>query len=187
MKRFLQDYAKNLYWLWKWLRKVAMVLLLAFMAVLLVSIMGYSKDLETTLDACVLTESGEVLNCEVYIKGELNLYPLRHDQDYLYTEPLGTGARGISINGKPGIGELYAREDHEDLLIGVNDRGTFCMDRKGTKLFAEMDASYLFPEVKSQRCVVAAPATNLEQLKQLLEGQTIPKYHWEKFSWLMGE
>ena len=185
MKEFLKDYARNLFRLWKWLEKAATVLLLILIVVLAVSFMGRSKKLETTLDACVLTESGEVRTCEVYIKGELNLYPLRHDRDYLYTEPLGTGVRGISVNGKPGIGELYAGEDHKDLLIGVNQRGIFFMDREGSRMFAEMDASYLFPDMESQRCVVAAPARNLEELKQLLEGQVLPEIHWEKFSWLM--
>lgn len=184
MKEFLKDYAKNLYRLWKWLRGVAAAALLIFMAVLLISVIGYNRDLETTLDACVLTESGEVLTCEVYIKGELNLYPLRHDQDYLYNESMGTGARGICINGKPGIEQLYAGEDHEDLLIGGNQRGIFFMDREGSRMFAEMDVSYLFPDMESQRCVVAAPASNLEELQQLLEGQPIPQSHWEKFSWL---
>ena len=185
MKDFLKDYAKNLYRLWKWLRGVAAVALLIFLAVLAVSFLGRSKKVETTLDACLLTQSGEVLTCEVYIKGELNLYPLRHDRDYFYTEPLGTGVRGISVNGKPGIGELYAEEDHKELLIGVNDRGTFCMGRNGDRMFAEMDVSYLFPDRESQRCVVAAPASNLEELQQLLEGQVLPEYHWEKFAWLM--
>ena len=185
MKAFLKDYIRNLLLLRRWCAKVALVLLLSFIAVLAVSSIGFNRDLETTLDACVLTQSGEVLTCEVYLKGEMNLYPLSHERDYLYNENMGTGARGICINGKPGIEQLYAGEDHKDLLIGVNNRGVFCMNREGTKVFAEMDVSYLFPEMESQRCVVAAPATSLEELQQLLEGQVLPEYHWEKFSWLM--
>jgi len=185
VKQFWKAYIKNLYLTWRWLGKIAAVLMIAFLAMLLVSWMGSTKNIETTLNACLLTEDGEVLNCQVYIKGELNRYPLRHGADYFYTEPLGTGVRGISINGRPGIGELYCNDSHETLLIGASDRGVYFMDRKASLMFAETDLKYVFPELDSKRCVVAAPASNLEEMKQLLEGQPIPKYHWERFAWLM--
>jgi len=185
MMDFWKSYIKNLYWIWKWFRKVAAVLLLIFMAALLVSWLGHTEEIETTLNACVVTQAGEVRTCQVYIKGEMNLYPMRHGQDYFYTEPMGTGIRGISINGKPGMGELYSNNSHKDLLLGASDRGVYFMNREATLVFAETDLKYIFPELDSQRCILAAPASDVSQVRQLISQQTIPAYHAEKFSWLL--
>lgn len=187
MPKLWKDIARPFFRTWNLVRTVIAVILTAYLILVLFSLTGFTDDLETTLDACVIAEDGQVLTCQVYVKGEMTHYPLRPHQDYFYTEPLGTGVRGISINGKPAIGNLSFDREHQDLAVGVSQRGVYFLDRKATLMFGETDLNYLFPDLSSQRCIVAAPASNAEQLRQLIAGQTIPASHAAKFDWLWQE
>lgn len=141
----------------QWVRIGMLVLGIFMLAVLVVQDLGFPKNVDETLSACVITESGEVLSCEVSLKGEVTNYPFKKDR------------YGMEDSIKVWFGDRWLVEfeyDHGtfDYTIGdaywSGDTVAGVMRRKRDVLFVEMDVKTIYPEMESQRCVLVAPAKN---------------------------
>lgn len=158
-------------------RKMGQILsavLLVFMAVLLVSFVGFPKDIEETCEAAVITESGEVLTCQLQVRGNGTYYPLRQDRNAVEMLSIWAGDNLVVefewVQGTVGFSSSY--------------RYTGILDRENQRLLAEVDGKTISPELEGQRCVVAVPVMEQAAAAEMLAELELPESHQSAFSWV---
>lgn len=157
------------------------VLIFAAIAVICMFIanLGFPKNVEERLPACVITENGEMLNCEIVLRGEVT--------DYIVKK----AKYGMEDRVKVWFGdrwlvefEYYHGTSEYAIADAYWDGNTVegLMSRKRDLLILELDAKMLFPEMDSQRCVLVAPGENgqgaIEILRNVCPEELITSLKW---------
>jgi len=128
--------------------------------------MGFPQNVDENLPACLIMQDGEVLSCEVSLKGEVTNYPFKKDN------------YGMEDWVKVWFGDRWLVEfayyhGTFEYMIGdaywSGDTVEGLMSRNRDLLFLELDVKMLLPEMESQRCVLVAPATEKAEALKLLQ------------------
>lgn len=162
---------------WRRLDTIGSILLLVVLACLVISFVGIPKGLNETVDARVYTEFGEVIPCQVLIKGEVTHYPFRNTADYSIS----------AYRDHILISEMTYNTKKQQYGTCQTYRFTGIKDIAQDVLFVEMDLQTLFPEMGSQRCIIAAPGRQMESIIRILDQEEIPKNIKEAFDWFIPE
>ena len=163
---------------WFRLERIVCILLILFIAGLIISFIGFPKNINEALEGCILTESGEQIPCTVTLEGEVTSYPFRKGK-YSMTDQLR-----VAVDGKFLANACYDRGNtyyvHSDsrtveLILWTNRE----------MLLAEFDIQQFFPEMESCRAILAVPAQNLNQVAELLRDPNLTEDHLKPFLWIL--
>ncbi len=148
---------------------------------LFVKNMGFPRNVEETLPACVITEGGKVRSCEVSLKGEITNYPFKKDE------------YGMEDWIKVWFGDQWLVEFEYyhgtfDYTVAdaywSGDTVSGMMSRKRDLVILELDVKTIFQQEESQRCVLIAPAQNpetaMELFRQVAPEELINSMEWVK-------
>lgn len=177
-------------WFFKMRFKVEIYLIIAvvvFFGVLQFRYIGAPEMVDETMAACAVTVEGEVIPCEVNVKGKLAVHPFANGVDTFESD----AGEGIFINGIPVVYDIhFFQEDGDYWYIKENDqpsyRAQYVVKRECEEFVFCMDVSLIFPERESEPCLIVAPAQNLEEARRILA--RIPKEELsETFSELVNQ
>ena len=145
---------------------------------------GISQDIDQTLAACVVTEDGQGIPCEVRITGEVTVYPLK-DKSHKRS-CTDDGEVTVYANGNR-LGILSFDAGNEEFTYGETYPAVYVMRRDLGIFFAQTDVARIFPEKESQLCVIAAPSENKADAIALLKAQDIPSHYESNFRWVLEQ
>lgn len=152
---------------------VASIVLLVAIGCLLVSCIGFPKELDETVEACVYTESGEEIACQVQIEGEVTRYPFKGYEKYDLDVYLGSirifKMQNISSKEPYAYWQTYR-------LASINDI-------QKEILVVETDIQVLFSERESERCLIVAPALDKETAVKIVKDSAASETMQARFAW----
>ena len=173
----LWKHIKELFWiyikLWWRVNVVGSILMLIALAGLVVSFVGFPKEIDETLDACVYTESGETMFCQIQVKGEVTKYPFRKYSEYdicAYREHIL-------------VSEMDYNTSEQQYGYCHTYRFTGIKDIERVILVVEMDLHTLFPEEESQRCMIVAPALERSEALEIVNNSGDYEIFKAPFAW----
>lgn len=138
-------------------------MLLTFLVILLTCSIGIPEQIAETGNAAVVTESGELRECEVRITGSADRYLLKGEV----------------------VVELKNGKHPYSYSSSYRYTGILC--RAQEAILVEMDYGYLFPEENSMRCVLSIPAGDAGAVKKLLKEIPMAEDVRDAFGWLIDE
>lgn len=152
---------------------VASIVLLVTIGCLLVSFIGFPKELDETVEACVYTESGEAIAGQVRIDGEVTRYPFKGYEQYdldVYWESVRIfKLQNISSKAPYAYWQTYR-------LTSINDI-------QKEILVVETDIQVLFPERESQRCLIVSPTVDMETAMKIVKDSAASETIKAQFAW----
>ena len=163
---------------WFKLERISCILLVLFIASLVTSFIGLPKQVNETLEACILTEASEQIPCTVALEGKVTYYPFRPGKHAMTDQLRVTVDGNFLANACYDTGNTYyVHSDSRtvELILWIG-RDT---------LLAEFDIQQLFPQRESCRAVLAAPVQSPEQIGSLLNDPNLAAIHRESFSWIL--
>ena len=108
--------------------------------------LGFPKEINETLPATVITESGQTLECTLEIRGEVTDDPLNKDK-------AGLDDKVVIYANEKRLVEVYYKQDGEVLFARRGD--TVCLLKtQRDAMVLETDIKTIFPDMESQRCLV---------------------------------
>lgn len=170
---------KNLLWkfvkFWWRLDTIGSILLLIALACLVVSFVGIPKKLDEIVDACVYTESGETISCQIQMQGEVTSYPFKNYAQYDI----------IAYREHILVSEMQYNTSEQQYGYCQTYRFTGIKDIENDVLVVEMDLHTLFPEKESQRCLISIPALELSKAMEIVNKSNAPEEFKEPFAWCL--
>ena len=163
--------------LWWRMDTLLCVLLLIGIAGLIVSFVGFPKEIEEIVSACVYTESGETISCEVQVKGEVTTYLFRENVWYdisVYRDHILI----VELEYDTEDGEYAYQQTYRSTGVKNVDRDA---------LLVEMDVHTLFPGMEHQRCVLSIPAMNKNAAIEILMDEAVQQEWKQVFAWFTEE
>lgn len=154
----------------------ACVALLVFMSLLLICNIGIPEEIVETRNAAVITESGELRECEVRITGSADRYLLKGE---VVVDELSVWL------GDRLVVEFENGKHPYSYSSSYRYTGILCRARE--VVLAELDYGYLFPEEESMRCVISVPAGEAGAVRKLLKDIPLTDDMRDTFSWLTDE
>ena len=151
------------------LRKGILIYGILVILLLFVYNIGFSEDVDKTMDGYILVENGESYPCEVRLTGQATEYPVknfvRRRNNYRYAGDVTAYVNGtrLAIVSFDGSDAHYA--------YGENYPANCRIRRDLERVFAETELKKLLPEQDSKRCVIVGPAASEEEALALLENR----------------
>lgn len=140
---------------------------------------GFPKNVDEALPACVITSGGEVISCEIVLKGEVTSYPFQSDK-YGMDDRVKVWFKDrwlVELEYYHGTFAYAIADDRR-----YDDTVSAMMSRNRDMLIMELDVKTIFPEKESQRCVLIAPAESksiaLEQFSSVPAKELINALAW---------
>lgn len=160
---------------WMTFRKVARAILVLIFALVILSLIGFPKEIHQTREAILYTESGKTLSCDIEIQGDVTRYPLKGKSSY----DLEASCNGVFFAY---LG--YDPEKQQYCITTTTPENTTILDIPNDVLVAQLDLSSLFPEQERQRCILVSPVMELEKALELVDraAQDRPELA-ESFAW----
>ena len=162
--------------LWWRMDTVGSVVLLVVLGCLVASFVGFPKNIEQTVEACVYTEGGEQLSCQLLITGEATTYPFRNRVEYSIK----------AFSDHVLVSEMNYDTKRQAYGYCNTYRFTGIKDIQNDVLMVEMDLSTLFPEQESQRCVISAPACARTEIVDCLNRAELSEEYKQTFAWFIA-
>lgn len=146
-----------------------------------------SVRIDNTLPACILTQDGNIYTSYVKINGEVLRYRFSNGTSQFFGDIEG----GIWIND-------YFLTTYM-IVLPTNDSqfahwpletGGCMMDLSGELFVGSLDLQQIFPDEKSQQCVIVAPATEKSDALSVLSSlsrQDLDAQYLEIFDWFINE
>ena len=159
---------------WRRIDNIACVILLVLIGCLIISFIGFPKDVDEIVDACVYTENGETLSCQIRITGEVTNYPFRSYAQYTicaYRENIL-------------VSEMEYNTRTQKYGYCKQHRFTGIKDIENDILVVEMDLHTLFPDLESQRCMVVAPALERNAAMEIVNNSGDNEEFQKHFAWV---
>lgn len=151
--------------------------------VLLLQNLGFPKEVNHGFGGVTVhTQSGEILTCEVRIKGETTEYPFAKGKFS------GADELTVFVNGKR-ILSFNPRIDRETgSVYAVKGDVIFAMTPDRNRILLEMNLKEIFPEMDAQRCLLMSHGDDRAYaLLNLRERIGIPEYLKDRFAWFTEE
>ena len=151
------------------LRKGILIYGILVMVLLLVYNIGFSENVENTIDGYILVESGENYPCEVRLTGQVTEYPVKdlvhRRNNYGYAGEVTAYVNGIRL------AIVFFDGSDAHYAYGENYPANCLIRRDLERIFAETDLKKLLPEQDSKPCFIVAPAASKEEALALLNNQ----------------
>ncbi len=166
--------------IWKMLGVLGWILFLLVIANMIGYFMGFPKDIDETLDACIFTEDGRTISCQVTLKGEVTRYPF---QEEAYPED---GELIAYVGDQPIASFSYWTSDLE-FTWKRDSYSTRFLRRDRSLVLVGRDLQRIFPEEAAMHSILVAPVMDRAQVMALLD--TLPQELAQEdvFSWLKAE
>lgn len=146
MQKEAEQWQKKSVRLIQGIRYGVLALGILFVLVLFLRNLGFPKEINETLPATVITESGQTLECTLEIRGEVTDYPLNKDK-------AGVDDKVVIYVNEKRLVEVYYKQGGENLFARRGD--TVCLLKtQWDAMVLETDIKTIFPDVESQRCLV---------------------------------
>ncbi len=162
IRKILEHYKK--------VRKMLGVLGSIFFLLVIASMIGYNmgfpKDIDERLDACIFTEDGRIISCQVTLKGEVTRYPLQKEA---YPED---GELIAYVGDQPIASFSYGKSDLE-FTWQRDSNSTRFLRRDRSLILVGRDLQRIFPEEAAMHSILVAPVMDKAQVAALLD--TLPQ------------
>ena len=116
--------------------------------VLVLRNLGFPKKIDEAYAAAVITESGQMMECTLEIRGEITDYPLNKNKaginDNVVIYANGKRLLLVSLYGDRSTGCIFTQNQNAVCLMSV----------LWDAVVLETDLKVIFPEMENQRCLV---------------------------------
>lgn len=160
--------------IWRRMDTIGSVIMLIVLGCLVISFIGIPKEIDEIVDACVYTEHGETLHCEIQIKGEVTNHPFRNYSEYSI----------CAYRDNILLSEMQYNTAKQQYGYCQQYRFTGIKDILNDVLVIETDLNYLYPNMETQRCMIVAPAQERDTAMDIVNHSGEYDAFKAPFSWV---